>query len=244
MAVGSVERGETWSVSLMSALRRLSAVTLAGALLGLVVGGVGGRLAMMLLARLNPDFIGTTSDDGFAIGHLTTDTLDLLVVTTLIGVFGAGVYFAVRGLMVGPRWFQILSVSAGPAVVVGSMLVHVDGVDFMLDPAWLAIAVFVAIPGVYAALLTVVAERWLTPEGSFMSGPFWPAVSPLLLWAPLAPVLAVVLLGLVGYQAARRTAPGAAVLEHPVSPWLLRAALAVVFAVALVDLLRDTTALV
>jgi hypothetical protein len=37
-------------------------------LLGLLVGGVGSRLAMMLLARLNPGIAGVTSDDGFIMG--------------------------------------------------------------------------------------------------------------------------------------------------------------------------------
>ena len=55
-------------------------------------------------------------------------TLDLLVTTTLIGVVGGGIYYVLRGLLVGPRLFRILSVSVGPAVVVGSRLVHVEGV--------------------------------------------------------------------------------------------------------------------
>ena len=48
--------------------------------------------------------------------------------------------------MIGPRWFQVLSISLGPAVVVGALLVHPEGVDFtLLRPRWLAIALFVAI---------------------------------------------------------------------------------------------------
>lgn len=243
MTVGPAVDRDTWVVAGGEALRRLAAVTLAGAVLGLLLGGMGGRLAMMLLARLNPEFTGTTSDDGFTIGQLTTDSFNLLMVTTLIGVLGGGVYFALRGLMVGPRWFQVLSISVGPAIVVGGMLVHRDGVDFMLEPAGLAIAMFVAIPGVYAALLALLAERWLTSGGWFMSAPVLAALSPLLLWIPLAPLLAVLLLGVATYQGLRRTAWGAAALGHPAWPWLLRAALVVLFAVALVGLIRDITAL-
>ena len=44
--------------STLDAARRLAAITLAGALLGVLVGGVGGRLAMLLLARLNPEATG------------------------------------------------------------------------------------------------------------------------------------------------------------------------------------------
>jgi hypothetical protein len=223
----TVEAGETrksWGVTVRSAIRRLSAVTAAGALLGLVVGGIGSRLAMMLLARLNPEVSGMTSDDGFVMGQLTLQTLDLLSLTTLLGVVGGGIYFLLRGLMIGPRWFQVLSVSVGPAVVVGSLLVHVDGVDFTLDPVWLAIAMFVAIPGAYAALMTVVAERWL-------------------LWTPIAPILGALAVGLLLFEALRRTRSGETVLGHPAGAWLVRGALAVLFTVSLVDLVRDAATL-
>ena len=244
MSMSNVDGRGTGSVTARNALRRLSAVTWAGGLLGLLVGGVGGRLAMMLLARLNPGATGVTSDDGFVIGRLSLETLDLLMTTTLLGVFGGGVYFVLRGLMVGPRWFQVLSIAVGPAVVVGSVLVHVDGVDFTLEPIWLAIAMFVLIPGAYAALLTVLAERWLGPGSRFMTANPWLALSPLLLWAPIAPLLGVLLLGLVVFEGVRRTRGGDAFLGHPAWPWLARGALAVVFTLALVDLLQDAVTLV
>ncbi len=233
-----------WAVTAELGLRRLAAVTWAAGLLGLVVGGVGGRLAMMLLARLNPEFTGVISDDGFDIGQLTPLTLNLLITTTFIGVFGGGVYFVVRGLMIGPRWFQVLSIALGPAVVVGSIIVHVDGVDFTLQPAWLAIMLFVAIPGAYAALLTVIAERWLAPDGRFMTANIWLALSPLLLWAPIAPALLVLVLGMVAWEAVRRTEWGEDLLGHPGLAWLARGALALLFVVSLVGLARDTVALV
>lgn len=229
----------TWAASGARAVRRLSAVTAAGGLLGLLVGGVGGRLAMMLLAQLNPDVTGRESDDGFTMGQFTDATFNLLIIATLIGVVGGAVYFVLRGLMVGPRWFQILSISVGPAVVVGSQIVTTDGIDFTLDPALLAIAMFVLIPGLYAALLTVLAERWLADDGPFARAPLWLAVVPLLLWSPIAPVLGVFVLGLVAFEAVRRSDRGAALLARPVLPQMARAALVLVFALALVDLVGD-----
>src|SRR5262245_37534087 len=219
--------------------RRLAAVTAAGGLLGLVVGGVGGRLAMLLLAQLNPEVTGLQSDDDFTMGQFTAATFNLLFVATLIGVFGAGVYFVLRGLMLGPRWFQVLSISVGPAVVVGSQIVHTDGVDFTLDPALLAIALFMLIPGVYAALLTLLAERWLADDGPFTRSPTWVALLPLLLWIPIAPLLGVLVLGLVAVEAVRRTNRGAAVLAHPAWAHAARAALTVLFVLCLVDLIQD-----
>jgi hypothetical protein len=233
----------TWAATAASTARRLAAVTAAGGLLGLLVGGVGGRLAMMLLARLNPDATGVTSDDGFTIGQFTHETLSLLLIATVLGVVGGGIYFVVRGLMIGPRWFEVLSISLGPAVVVGSQIVHTDGVDFTLDPALLAIALFVLIPGIYAALLTFLGERWLAGDGPFVSSPWWVATLPLLLWAPIAPLLVVLVAGLAAFEAVRRTAAGASLLAHAVWPWLARATLGAVFAVSLVDLVQDALVL-
>jgi hypothetical protein len=234
----------TWGETTAIGARRLAAVTAAGGLVGLLVGGVGGRLAMFLLARLNPDAAGMQSDDDFTIGQFTGATFNLLFVTTLIGIVGGAIYFVLRGLMVGPRWFQVLSVSVGPAVVVGSQLVHTDGVDFtLLDPPLLAIAMFVLIPGTYAALLTVLAERWLRDDGFFATAPTRVAVLPLLLWAFIAPALIALALGLAAYEAVRRTHRGSAVLAWPAWRNVARAALTVVFAVALVSLVQDTTTL-
>ena len=234
-----------WRTGLEEAARRLAAITLAGVLLGLLVGGVGARLAMLLLARLNPEATGARSDDGFVIGQFTVgDSLGLMVVGGLFGLLGAGIYALVRGLMIGPRWFQVVSVGGGPAVVVGSQIVHSDGVDFLLlKPLWLAVALFVAIPGVYAGLLTVLAERWLRPDAwpARVSGPV--ALAPLLLWVPLAPVLAVLGALWATRDVARRRPAVAAVLDSPVLRWAARLGLVVLFVLALVDLVEDVDAL-
>jgi hypothetical protein len=89
-----------WRASADQATRRLAAITAVGGLLGLLVGGVAGRLAMMLLARLNPEVTGTTSDDGLRIGQfIVTDTIGLLLTGTAFGVIGAGGYTVVRVLI-------------------------------------------------------------------------------------------------------------------------------------------------
>jgi hypothetical protein len=239
MTASEIRSQPTWAASGARAVRRLSAVTAAGGLLGLLVGGVGGRLAMMLLAQLNPEVTGRESDDGFTMGQFTGATFNLLIIATLLGVVGGGFYFVLRGLLVGPRWFQILSISVGPAVVVGSQIVTTDGIDFTLDPALLAVAMFVLIPGLYAALLTVLAERWLAADGPFVRAPLWLAIVPLLLWSPIAPALGLLAVGLVAFEAVRRSDRGAAVLARPVLAQMSRAALVVIFALALVDLVGD-----
>jgi hypothetical protein len=224
----------------------MGAITAVGALLGLLVGGVGGRLAMMLLARLNPDVTGVTSDDGFTMGQFTvSDTLNLLLVGTLLGVVGSGIYALLRGLRIGPRWFQILAIGGGPAVVVGALIVHTDGVDFrLLEPTWLAIGLFVAIPGIYAALLTLLAERALQPGGWWERAPFLLAVAPLILWiGPVAPLLIILAAAWVAREGLRSTPTGAAVLDHPALGWVARLGLIGIFTISLLDLAGDTAEL-
>ena len=93
---------------------------------------------------------------------------------------------------------------------------HVDGVDFTtLEPAWLAIAMFVLIPGVYAALLTVVAEQWLAPGGGFMTAPAWLALAPLVLWTPLLPFLGRAARRHGGARGGASYARGRVLLSHP-----------------------------
>ena len=234
-----------WRVATEQAARRLAAITAVGGLLGLLVGGCGGRLAMMLLARLNPGATGVTSDDGFRMGQLTAaDTVNLLLLGTGFGVVGAGVYAVVRGLRVGPHWFQVLSIAGGPAVVVGAALVHTDGVDFrLLGPPCLTIGLFVAIPGVYAALLTVLAERLLEESSWFAHAPITFAAAPLALWIPLAPLLGVLVLLWASGERMRRTPRGATALGHPVMVWAARLGLAGIFVLGLVDLGKDATEL-
>jgi hypothetical protein len=243
VAVSAVRGG--WGTYAEGAARRLAVSTAAGALVGLLVGGVGGRLAMMLLAALNAQATGTLSDDRFEIGQFTAaGTLNLLAVATVLGVLGGGVYAAVRTLMLGPRWFQVVSVALGPAVVVGDLLVHTDGVDFtLLQPAWLGVALFVALPAAYAALLTVLAERWLDPEGPFLRAPRAVGLAPLLLWLPIAPVLAILVLGWLLGQAVRQVPSGATLLTHPLFAWSFRVTLTVLFVVSLVSLAGKTAIL-
>ena len=51
-------------------------------------------------------------------------------------------------------WFRRLTTGLAAAVVAGSMLVHADGIDFtILKPTWLAIGLFVALPGLFGALI-------------------------------------------------------------------------------------------
>jgi hypothetical protein len=227
---------------LVAGARTLGTITAVGVVCGWLVVGVLSRLAMLLLAVLNPAATGVTSDDGFVMGQFTlSGSLNLLLlVGTGFGVLGAGLYAVLRGLRVGPEWFRLLSVSVGGGVVVGSQIVHADGVDFrLLEPLWLAVTLFLLLPTLFVALLSAGSERLLARARPV---PTPVVVAGLVAWLAvfvLLPLLVALAVGLVALRAAERTGPGRRALSSPVGPWLLRVGLAVVFVLALADLVTE-----
>ncbi|MGE4164008.1 MAG: hypothetical protein AB7G23_19955 [Vicinamibacterales bacterium] len=137
-------------------------VAMAGIPTGVIVGGLGSRLAMLLLRLTSPSSVrGVISDDGFEIGRVTLGgTYNLLVLGAAVGVIGAVAYLAVRPWLLGPGWFRRVTVAAASGAVVGSMLIHDDGIDFhVLKPLWLAIGLFVALPALFGASIAVAVDR-------------------------------------------------------------------------------------
>jgi hypothetical protein len=172
-------------------LRRLALAAGAGAVVGLVVGGVWGRFFMFVLARLNPEEHGLDTDDGFAMGQFTVGgTLNLLVATTLMGAIGGLLFLGLRGLRFGPAWFRTVSLPLGGMIVVGGMLVHSDGVDFnLLEPVELAVALTLSVPLLFTIGLAWLGDRWLGDAPTFWQR--LPAAAPWIARAGLT-VVAVV----------------------------------------------------
>lgn len=135
-----------------------------GAIAGFLIGGVGGRLAMLLLRLTSPDVVvGMTSDDGFEIGVVSTSTFNLLLGMTFFGALNGVVYVVLRGAI--PRRLRLPLWSLLAAAIVGAGVVHEDGVDFqLLEPVGLAVGLFVALPAVAAALVAVLVERWIDTD--------------------------------------------------------------------------------
>jgi len=132
----------------------------AGSLAGALVGGIGGRLAMLVLRLATPDLpAGLISDDGFEIGVFDLGaSLQLYAGMAVFGAVNGLFYAALRGLV--PRGSRLALWGLFSAAVGGSQFVHTDGVDFtLLDPKWFAIASFVVLPGLAAALVVVLVER-------------------------------------------------------------------------------------
>lgn len=156
---------------LTGALERLWGIVAVGLIAGLLVGGVGSRLAMLVLRLTSPDsVVGVQSDDGFRIGQVTLGgTYGLLVVGVAFGILGAAFYRLLAPWLIGPTWFRSLTTALGCGSVVGSMLVHTDGIDFrLLEPTWLAISLFVAVPAVFGAVVGPITT-WVTQPGAWLS---------------------------------------------------------------------------
>ena len=220
----------------------------AGIPAGVLLVGVGSRLAMLLLRVTSPDRVrGVTSDDGFTIGRVTlAGTYNLLQLGAVVGIIGAAAYLIVAPWLIGPLWFRRVTTGLASAAVVGSMLVHADGIDFtLLKPTWLAIGLFVALPGLFGALIGPVVDavrrsqtrtnggrrRWLFPILATVS---FPATVPVLLVAALLLGLWVLATNLACVQKVRSAGPYALVVR---SLWLL------VAVAGLVGLVNDAQAI-
>jgi hypothetical protein len=156
--------GETLGTDLRAVTWWVLVGAAAGAIAGGVVGGIGGRLAMLLLRLTSPDdVLGLTSDDGFEIGVVTFDTLQLVLAMAMLGGINGVLYAAFRGAIPPRARLPLWSVFA--AALGGANIVHEDGVDFtFLEPAALSVALFVLLPGAAAAVVVVLVERWSAVE--------------------------------------------------------------------------------
>lgn len=185
-------------------------LVVAGIATGTVVAGLGSRLAMYLLRLTSPDNVrGVESDDGFTIGKVTlSGTYSLLAIGAAVGLIGAGAYRLVAPWLLGPLWFRRLTTGLASAAVVGGMLVHADGVDFqLLKPKWLAISLFVFLPGLFGIVIGPAVDAVRAPTSWTLVGKRrWILPVVLLAGFPmLAPLLAIeVAIAAVALQAARQ----------------------------------------
>jgi hypothetical protein len=142
-----------------AALLRLAVGTAVGWAAGALIGGVGGRAAMLILRLTSPSYVrGIESDDGFEIGAFTGDTLFLVGLTAFAGAFLGAAYVALRRWLPGSRRPTIVAVALG--TVGGAAVIEPGGVDFtLLEPRWLAVALFVALPTAFGAVLAWGVER-------------------------------------------------------------------------------------
>jgi hypothetical protein len=215
----------TYTRELVELLRVL---VVAGVFVGIVAIGLGSRLAMLLLRLTSPDYmIGVTSDDGFEIGQVTlAGTYNLVEVGAGFGIVGALAYVLVAPWLVGPAWFRRLTVGLTAGAVVGSQVIHPHGIDFvLLEPRWLAVALFVGLPALVGVLLTLAVDSVAAPGSWTARGPQrWlvPLVGLLLVPRILVVVVPTALL-VAGYVLLRRLVLARA-RRSAVGTWGVRAA--------------------
>ena len=234
--------GPTRASSLESAVRVLAAATAAGAIIGVLIGGIGGRFAMGVLASLNPEDTGVISDDGFEIGRISLGgTAQLLLTTLQFGLIGALLYLALRTLAIGPTWVRIASLTAGGTVVFGALAIH-DGVDFtLLEPSWLPVVLFLAIPLLYIPIVARLIEHWLRPSSWFMTADRRKVAAVLLVWIASGVLLPIVALALGVAFVAGRAVSGMSERARFAIAWAARVVLGTVGIAALLELVSDVT---
>jgi hypothetical protein len=132
-----------------------------GAISGFLIGGVGGRLAMLVLRLTSPSLVsGLTSDDGFEMGIVSFKTVNLLLGMAALGTINGVLYAALRSSI--PRSLRLPLWSLVAAALGGATIVHEDGVDFsLLEPVALAVVLFILLPGLAAAVVVVLVERFV-----------------------------------------------------------------------------------
>ncbi len=233
--------GGTWKHDLVATAKPLSAAMTAGFLTGAIVGGIGGRLAMLVLRLTSdPALHGRETDDGFRIGIFSGATLFLIALTAIAGTIGGLLYLAVRPWFPARARPWVFGVLVG--VVGGAIFIRPDGLDFtLLEPLGLAIAMFVALPASYGVVVSLVAERFLASDSRFRGSRAWIAGLVLLLPFPLfGPVgLVIIVPILVAFVVGRRAAPISPIWTSRPVVWIARTAVAGVGVLALFALADD-----
>ena len=148
---------------------------------------------MSLLASANPEDAGLTTNDGFTVGQVTAGgTAQLLLASIALTMLGATVYLLVRPLLLGTGGRRVALASLGFGLTAAALLVEPEGPDFgQLEPSWLPIVLFVALPVTLVGVFSVLAERWLADDSWFRTAPRGKVLPLLALWLAAGAVLVV-----------------------------------------------------
>ena len=151
-------------------LRWVALGAAAGALSGLVVGGLGGRLLMLALRRQSPGVTGIVSDAGFEMGRFTlSGSLQLATVTTALGVMVGLAYVAGRVAL--PAIARVPAATLLGATVGGASILDPDGIDLLLiEPPDLAVAGFIALPALGAMAIALLVETGARRASGTLTG--------------------------------------------------------------------------
>jgi hypothetical protein len=158
-----------------AALRTALVTVVAGGASGLVAGGILGRLGMRLLALTSPAIAqGRLTDDAARVGQFTmVGSVGLALNLAVAGAVLSVGYPLVRRVLPAARPLRIGGSALVTGAVGGALLVH-DHPSFdysILQPTWLAVALFVAVPTAYGALLAAAVESFAAKDPPRFPGP-------------------------------------------------------------------------
>lgn len=161
--------------------RTLAVGAIGGGFVGLLTGGVLGRLLMRLLAVTSPKHVaGRMTDDIQPVGEITLGgTVNLFVTTIALGAIAGLVYLWVRRVLPPSRRGRAALFALFVGSIGGAFLVH-DHPSFdysALKPEWLAVLSFVAIPTLFGLLAPRVIDRLESPDGWAGRVPAWTVIA-------------------------------------------------------------------
>ena len=193
-------------------VRSIAIAVSAGATAGVLVGGLGSRLAMRIMAATSGDEAqGAITEADEVVGRITVGgTLGLvLFVGVGLGSLAALLYLLVRRWLPWPAWLSGLLFGVLLLAVFGrDDPVDPNNPDFtILSPKWLAVALFTLLLPLYGLVLGSLVARLEAGYPTLSTRPkVLVAYAPLLLFAPFLPVvvpLAAIALLAVGAQRLR-----------------------------------------
>jgi hypothetical protein len=189
---------------LVSFLRAAGIGSLGGAIAGLVSGGIGGRVAMRIVAIVaGPDQVGLTTENGNRVGDITVGgTLGLVLFAGVFGgILGGLIYEAVRPWLAALGRWRGLGFGLALLVAVGSVIIDDGNVDFRRfgSPA-LNTSLFALLFILYGIVLVPIEERLrkIVPESPTETRNLWSWIAVVAATIALLPPLLVLARGVVG----------------------------------------------
>ena len=157
-------------------LRDIARGGISGAIVGIVVGGIGARVVMRVVAILHPDAVGALTENGNRIGDITMGGTLFLVLFGLISCALAGVLWVIVSPWIPGQTGVRALLTAGIAIATGTPLLIIGrNPDFVIldhDPVVVALLVaLVGLIGLSIALLDSWLDRRLPHAVTGRKGP-------------------------------------------------------------------------
>ncbi len=168
-------RGAIGFVAVARFVRAAGIGVLAGVATGFIAGGVGGRVAMKVVAlTAGAAAQGRITENGNRIGAFTTDTIFLLFFSTILGMVGGLLYMALRPWLPSyPPW-RGLTFGAVLLATVGTATIDAHNFDFTrFGIPWLNVALFASLFLLFGLVVAPLAERidQFSPRVPFIERP-------------------------------------------------------------------------